>query len=157
MVVTIDTGAPTAPSAPDLRAGSDFGTSNTDDATRFTTPTIAGTGEAGAMVTLFEGAVALGAAKVGPDGGWSVVTPTLTDGAHALTARQVDAAGNVSALSGKLTIVVDTVAPPPTSATLLSPALLTGKAQPFDVVSVLRGRRRWVWPRRARVASEVCR
>ena len=46
-----------APSVPDLTAASDSGSSSTDNITKITTPTFTGTAEAGALVTLLEGAI----------------------------------------------------------------------------------------------------
>src|SRR5258708_6503656 len=54
LAVTIDTTA-AAPSAPDLTAASDSGSSNTDNITSNTAPVFSGSGaEAGATVTLFD-------------------------------------------------------------------------------------------------------
>jgi hypothetical protein len=57
--VTIDTSVP-APSAPDLAAGSDSGSSSTDDLTKFTTPTFTGTADSGSTVRIYAGAVEVG-------------------------------------------------------------------------------------------------
>ncbi len=107
--ITVDTSAPNAPAALDLEAASDTGSSNTDNITGDNTPTISGTGEVGATVTLtsdVDGAV--GTATVAGDGTWSITASTLADGAHSLTATQTDVAGNTSAASGALGITVDT-------------------------------------------------
>ncbi|MGB0564613.1 MAG: DUF4347 domain-containing protein, partial [Spirulinaceae cyanobacterium] len=50
--ITIDNTAPAAPSTPDLDAGSDTGSSNTDNLTSDTTPTFTGTAEANSTVNL---------------------------------------------------------------------------------------------------------
>src|SRR5205823_5505926 len=50
--VTIDTTAPGAPPTPDMAAGSDSGSSNTDNITNVTTPSFSGTAEAGSTVKL---------------------------------------------------------------------------------------------------------
>ena len=72
------------PSAPDLVAASDSGTSSTDNLTNGATPTVSGSGaEAGATVTLYDtnGTTALGTATA--DGGnWSITSSSL---ARALT------------------------------------------------------------------------
>jgi erythromycin esterase-like protein len=59
-----------------------------------------------------DGATVLGTAVVAADGSWSV-TPTtaLADGAHSITTRATDAAGNVSPVSPALALTVDTAAP----------------------------------------------
>jgi hypothetical protein len=54
----------------------------------------------------------VGTAAVDAAGGWSLTTPPLTNGLHLLTARAVDAAGNRSAVSNAVLIVVcDSAAP----------------------------------------------
>ena len=78
--MTIDTVA-AAPSAPDLIAASDSGTSNTDNLTSDTTPTVTGSGaEAGATVTLFDtnGTTVLGTATADGSGNWSITSSTLS-------------------------------------------------------------------------------
>ncbi|HWJ65644.1 MAG TPA: Ig-like domain-containing protein [Nocardioides sp.] len=76
------------------------------------TPTITGTGEPGATVEVSIDGVVVGTTTVGEDGTWSF-TPTdpLADGSHTVTATQTDGAGNTSAVSEPVTIVVDTTAP----------------------------------------------
>ncbi len=53
--VYVDTTPPVAPSVPDLVAGSDSGSSNSDNVTNDSTPTFSGTAENGATVTVFAG------------------------------------------------------------------------------------------------------
>ncbi|MBX3656917.1 MAG: hypothetical protein KF740_00630 [Ramlibacter sp.] len=93
----LDTTAPAAPSTPDLATASDSGSSSTDNITNVTTPTITGTAEAGALVTLYDtdGTTVLGTATA-TGGNWSIVTTALGQGAHTLTAKATDAAGNTS-------------------------------------------------------------
>ena len=112
--VAFDTLAPGAPFAPDLLAASDSGASATDNLTNLRTPTLAGVAEAGATVVLYDtdGVTVLGSAVAGAGGAWSITSAALVEGAHTLTARATDAAGNVSAPSSGLTVVVDTLAPP---------------------------------------------
>jgi hypothetical protein len=125
LTLTIDTTAPSAPSAPDLASGSDAGTSNTDNITSVTTPTLTGSGaEAGATVNLYDtdGTTLLGTATADGSGNWSITSSTLANGAHTLTTKVTDAAGNTSAASAGLTVTVDTAGPSETisSATLSS-------------------------------------
>ncbi len=108
--VTIDSTAPTAPSVPDLAAGSDTGTSSTDNLTSATTPTFTGTAEAASTVTIFDGATQVGSGTA-TGGNYSIVTSTLSSGAHSITAKATDAAGNTSSASSSLTVTVDTSAP----------------------------------------------
>ena len=81
--------------------------STTDDAT----PTMSGQGEAGATVYVYDngGSRPIGSTTVAEDGTWSF-TPTsaLINGTHSLSARQVDGAGNQSALSDPIEFTIDT-------------------------------------------------
>ncbi len=108
----LDTSGPGAPSAPDLAAGSDSGSSSTDDVTNDTTPTFAGTAESGSTVTLYDtdGSTALGSA-VATGGNWSITSSALAAGSHTITVKATDAAGNVSSASSGTTILVDAGAP----------------------------------------------
>ncbi|SFS65119.1 Ig-like domain-containing protein [Saccharopolyspora flava] len=114
-------------------------------ATGDSTPTISGTGEPGATVTVTTAdGTQLGTATVGPDGTWSfdVQTP-LPDGQHTITATQTDQAGNTSADSSSVIFAVDTTADPPV---ITSPAdgsttgdntpTITGTGEPGSTVAV---------------------
>jgi hypothetical protein len=123
LTVTVDTTPPAAPSTPDLASASDTGTSSTDNVTSATTPTFTGTAEAGATVTLYDGASPAGTATAA-GGAWSIATSALTQGAHSMTAKATDAAGNTGAASGALTVTVDTT--PPSVSSFTGPATPTG-------------------------------
>ncbi|WP_166889768.1 Ig-like domain-containing protein [Massilia sp. CCM 8734] len=128
LTVIIDTGA--APlGAPLLTPKSDSGVVG-DNLTRFATPTLSGSAEAYASVQLFDtdGTTVLGTATAGPNGLWSIPTSVLGDGSHTITARQTDAAGNVSDASAALTLLIDTEAPAAPAAPLLSPTSDSGTA-----------------------------
>jgi hypothetical protein len=84
--LSVDTAAPAAPT---MNALSTFSL----------TPTLSGTGEVGATVEVFDGAVSLGTAVVGSGGLWSFAVSTLGAGAHSFTAKQTDPATNVSVSS----------------------------------------------------------
>ncbi|MGH4138003.1 Ig-like domain-containing protein [Clostridium sp.] len=72
-------------------------------------PTIAGTGEPGATVTVYDGTNSIGTVTVASDGNWSLVPiDALTDGDHIIKATQSDVAGNVSGESNKVSLTVDT-------------------------------------------------
>ena len=76
LAVTIDTSA-AAPSAPDLAAASDSGSSSTDNLTNVTTPIFTGTGaEVGATVTLHDtnGTTVLGTGVDYVSGNWSITS-----------------------------------------------------------------------------------
>ena len=97
----------------DLIASSDSGASNTDNITNVTKPTITGTADANATITLYDGGgtTILGTTTANSSGIWSI-TPTanLTNGNHNLTATATDIAGN-SNTSTPLTVTIDTIAP----------------------------------------------
>ncbi|USD39152.1 Ig-like domain-containing protein [Ferrimonas sp. SCSIO 43195] len=116
---TKDTEIPLAPTGLDLATASDSGSSDSDNLTKQTTVTIAGSGETGATLTLFvdsngndslDGGEATATTSVS-GGGWSTALGPLTQGSHNLKAYQTDAVGNQSAVSTPLTIEVDTEAP----------------------------------------------
>jgi hypothetical protein len=105
---TLDTSAPAAPSTPDLANSSDNGSSDTDDVTDITTPTFTGTAAAGAAIRLFDtdGTTVLGTTTAAGDGTWSVTTSTLAATTHAISATATDLAGNESAASATLSVVI---------------------------------------------------
>ena len=112
--VTIDTLAPGAPVIgsvtddvePVTGAVADNGSSND------TTLTVAGTAAAGSTVTIYDtdGTTVLGTG-VATGGAFSITTSVLDEGAHTLTARASDAAGNQSAASAAFQVTIDTTAP----------------------------------------------
>jgi hypothetical protein len=123
LLVTVDTKAPVVAAAPVLDALSDSGTSSADRITNVTTPKVGGTTEAGATVALFDGATQVGTAVADADGVWSITSKALAAGAHSLTVKVSDVAGNVSAASPALALTVDTAAPvAPTTLDLLAAA-----------------------------------
>ncbi|WP_217550776.1 Ig-like domain-containing protein, partial [Pantoea sp. GbtcB22] len=63
-------------------------------------PTLNGTAEANAIVTIREGGNVLGSVKAGADGKWSLeLAGALRDGNHSFVVTAVDPAGNTSAQS----------------------------------------------------------
>ncbi|PJE53347.1 DUF4347 domain-containing protein, partial [Marinomonas sp. BSi20584] len=111
--IVIDTTAPSATSTPDLATVSDTGVSSTDNITNDNTPTVTGTAEANATVTLYDtdGTTSLGSATADGSGNWTITSSALSAGAHTLTTKATDAAGNVSVASSGLTITIDTAGP----------------------------------------------
>ncbi len=112
--ITIDTVAPTKPTSLNLEAIDDTGKSNTDNLTNKTTGlTITGTAEAGSIVQLYKGGVAItGATATADDDGKFSIDIALAESTtpHNITAKVTDAAGNQSILSDSLAITVDTTA-----------------------------------------------
>ncbi len=108
------------------------------------TPTITGTSEPGAVVTITIDGQAVGTATAGADGMWSLVAPSaLADGMHTVSAAAVDAAGNAGAPVTR-DFTVDTGAP---MVTITSPVAgqqvadttptVTGTAEPGAVVTIV--------------------
>ncbi|MEX3021782.1 BapA/Bap/LapF family large adhesin [Kluyvera sp. STS39-E] len=117
-VVTVDTAAPNAVTGltvvDDKSPG--IGQLVNGGITNDNTPIISGRAEPGTTVTIYDGGVVIGTAKVDDDGQWGFTPGTpLTDGTHHITTTVTDAAGNVSAASPDFVLGVDVTAPnPPT-------------------------------------------
>jgi hypothetical protein len=110
--LTIDTTAPSAPSAPDLAAVSDSGV-NTDNTTNINPVTFTGTAEAGSTVSLYAQTGCGGSAVATTTGGSYTFTGVALT-ANAITtfsAKATDAAGNASPCSSNLAVTHDTTAP----------------------------------------------
>jgi large repetitive protein len=135
--LVIDGVVPNAPSTPNLDSLSDFGTSNTDDLTNDTTPTLTGTAEAGSTVTLYDtdGTTVLGMATA-TGGNWSITSSALSEGAHSVTAKASDSAGNVSVASSALSITIDTTAPAKPAVPDLAAASDTGTSNSDNITNL---------------------
>ena len=92
--------------APVTGAVADNGTSND------TTLTIDGTAELGSTVTVYDtdGTTVLGTG-VATGGAGPITTSALSEGAHTLTSKATDAAGNQGAASTAFHVTIDTLAP----------------------------------------------
>ncbi|HQY87234.1 MAG TPA: M12 family metallo-peptidase, partial [Tepidisphaeraceae bacterium] len=108
------------PTVPDLDFGSDTGTSNSDNITRFNNANsgsalslTVGSTVAGALIEVLYGATVIGSATA-TGTSTTVVTNgafTLPDGPVALTARQTEPGKTASSSTSSLNITVDTVGP----------------------------------------------
>lgn len=89
--ITVDTAAPATPSAPTVAGLA-----------------LSGSTEANAQIRIYIDGSASPVATVtaGPGGGWSWTVSGVSVGAHTVTVRAVDAAGNASGLSGSASITV---------------------------------------------------
>ena len=111
--LNVDLTAPAAgATAPDLVAASDTGSADTDNTTSdlaaiFEVP--AATLTAGHDITLYADGSPIGTGTVAGDGSFSIATLLPGDGSYLVTYTSTDAAGNESAASPALTVVVDTV------------------------------------------------
>lgn len=125
--VTVDNTAPSAPGALALAIASDTGVLG-DGITNLVTPVIKGTAEANSTVTLYDtdGITVLGLSTADGTGKWSITSSTLSSGAHTLTAKAVDAAGNASAASAALALSINTSVPAAPSGPTLAAASDTG-------------------------------
>lgn len=109
--VEVDLTAP-AIGTPDLGSASDSGSSNSDDVTNNTTPSITGSTEANAVVEIFVDGASQGTTNANGSGDWSFsISTPLTEGERVITATATDAAGNTSAASAGLTVTVDLTPP----------------------------------------------
>jgi hypothetical protein len=110
LTITVDTtvSAPTI----DLSADDDTGIRNSDNITQKTASlTITGSGEDGATVQLYDDDILIdGATGIVSVGRYSIDI-ALSQGDHAVIAKQTDAAGNISEISQYLNITVDTTPP----------------------------------------------
>ena len=75
------------------------------------TPTLNGTAEANATVTIYSGANVLDSVKADGNGLWSYTPSALADGTYTFSTVVSDAAGNASGRSPDFTITIDTKAP----------------------------------------------
>ncbi|MDW7629421.1 DUF4347 domain-containing protein [Azospirillum brasilense] len=126
--VRIDTPIPAKPVGTALSGLSDSGMSATDRLTNVTRPTLSGTAEANATVTVLVDGKAVGTAVADENGFWVHRLQTaLSDGTHSITTTATNRFGIVSDPSDALAVVIDTavpVAPAPsvTSATVAGAA-----------------------------------
>jgi len=109
--VTVDSTPPAVVIDLDLDAADDNGASDSDNTTTKTSAlTITGKGDIGAKVELFDGTTSLGTATIGTAGTFTKDI-SLGAGAHTITAKATDTAGNTSADSAALVITVQAVIP----------------------------------------------
>lgn len=112
--LTVDLTPPDAPTAIVLTddTGVIRGTITSGALTDASLPILAGTGEPGGTITIYDNGVVVDTTTVLPNGTWSV-TPNgpLPDGTHSITVTETDAAGNLSATSEPVIFTVDTTPP----------------------------------------------
>jgi hypothetical protein len=108
----VDNVAPAAPGTPDLAAGSDTGSTSTDNITNDTTPQFTGTCETGTTVTLSSSVDGVLSQQTCSGNAFDItVIGALSQNTHNVTATQTDAAGNSSSASSALSVTVDTTKP----------------------------------------------
>lgn len=142
--LTVDLTPPTAPTAIVLTddTGAIRGTITAGTPTDASKPILAGTGEPGGTITIYDNGVAVGTTTVLPNGTWSV-TPDgpLPDGTHTITVVETDAAGNQSAASEPIIFTVDTTPPLAPGDLVVSNdgGTITGTAEPGSTVTIREG------------------
>ncbi|WBV44615.1 Ig-like domain-containing protein [Pseudoroseomonas cervicalis] len=151
--VTVDLDAPDAPAITAMSqdtAGP--GGTTSDRLTSDSTPTLSGTAEPDATITIYRDGNPINRAFADAEGRWSFTeTAALPDATYVYTVDALDLAGNRSELSQSFTVTVDTTPPPVPSVTSIytdtgsSPndgitktnkVIVYGAAQPGTVVEV---------------------
>ncbi len=129
LLLTIQTGAPSAPSSPTILPADDSGTSG-DGITNVRRPRLTGTTGPGLTVQLLNAAGnSVIGSTIADNAGIYTVQPTVAfvDGTYLLAARAVDRAGNISPPSSNVPLVISGTPPiSPSTPPLLSPADDTG-------------------------------
>ncbi|MGM8431684.1 BapA/Bap/LapF family large adhesin [Enterobacter cloacae] len=142
--LTVDLTPPATPTAIVLTddTGAIRGTITAGTPTDASQPILAGTGEPGGKITIYDNGVEVGTTDVLPNGTW-IVTPTspLPDGTHAITVVETDAAGNQSAASEPIIFTVDTTPPLAPGDLVVSNdgGTITGTAEPGSTVTIREG------------------
>lgn len=112
--IVVDTLAPTVPLITSIvdDVPNNTGAIGNGQSTNDTQPTLNGTAEANSAVSIFDNGALVATVNANASGNWSwTPTAALGQGGHAYSVSAADAAGNVSAASPSITIIVDTIAP----------------------------------------------
>jgi outer membrane protein OmpA-like peptidoglycan-associated protein len=137
--MTLDTVAPSAPAAPDLVAASDTGTSNSDNLTSDSTPSMSGGFVPDGSTVTINGRKADGSTVSCSYVASSTVTscdlPTMSDGTWSMSATVADPAGNVSTAGPSLDISIDATPPSAPSTPDLLPASDSGTSNTDNITS----------------------
>jgi len=140
LTVTLDTTALAPAASPDLDAGSDTGSSNSDNLTNDTTPTFTGpaaTVEADSTVWLRVGTVNTRSTTAAGDGSYSITLQAgdLAEGANDIDIIYIDPAGNTSTDSADLTVTLDTTAAAPAAAPDLNAGSDSGSSNSDNITN----------------------
>ncbi len=110
--IVVDTTTPSAPTGLDMTTATDSGGSSTDNITTNHTPAFTGTAEAGSTVIIYSDGSPVGTNTAANFSAPGITVIALATGAHSITATATDAAGNVSAASSALSVIIgDGIAP----------------------------------------------
>lgn len=142
--LTVDLTPPNTPTAILLTddTGSVRGTITSGTLTDATKPHLAGTGEPGGKITLYDNGVEIGTTTVLPNGTWSItLNSPLPEGTHSITVSETDAAGNQSAISQPVNFTVDTTPPLAPENVVVSNdgTTISGTAEPGSTVTIREG------------------
>ncbi|MCM7187104.1 BapA/Bap/LapF family large adhesin [Enterobacter kobei] len=142
--LTVDLTPPATPTAIVLTddTGTIRGTITSGTATDASKPILAGTGEPGGTITIYDNGVVVGTTTVLPNGTWSIRPDgPLPDGAHSITVVETDAAGNQSAASAPINFTVDTTPPLAPGNLVVSNdgGTISGTAEPGSTVTIRDG------------------
>ncbi|ELV2793314.1 BapA prefix-like domain-containing protein [Enterobacter kobei] len=142
--LTVDLTPPATPTAIVLTddTGTIRGTITSGTATDASKPILAGTGEPGGTITIYDNGVVMGTTTVLPNGTWSIRPDgPLPDGAHSITVVETDAAGNQSAASAPINFTVDTTPPLAPGNLVVSNdgGTISGTAEPGSTVTIRDG------------------
>lgn len=142
--LTVDLTPPATPTAIVLTddTGTIRGTITSGTATDASKPILAGTGEPGGTITIYDNGVVVGTTTVLPNGTWSIRPDgPLPDGAHSITVVETDAAGNQSAASAPINFTVDTTPPlaPENLVVSNDGGSISGTAEPGSTVTIRDG------------------
>lgn len=96
-------------SAPGVGLVTDTGVSHSDHIT--SNDALKGTAQAGATVTIYEGATLLGTTTADGSGNWTYTPAALADGVHSLKLTATDVAGNTASSVFSFTLDTSTAAP----------------------------------------------
>lgn len=118
VAVTVDTKAPAAP------------TIVSDSVNSANQVVASGTAEASSTIKVYDGTTQVGTATTNASGAWTVTTAALAAGAHALTAKATDLAGNVSAASAAFDPVIGSGSSTPTPTPTPTPPAPTPPSAP---------------------------
>ncbi len=122
--------APPAPSVPDMDAGCDSGSSNSDNITNDTTPTFSGTAQADSIVKIFAEGTLVGQGTASAGGAYTITTSALASGTCSITATATNGIGT-GPVSAGLGVTIDTVAPQVTGSPSFLYETTPGVAYPF--------------------------
>ncbi|MDE5452818.1 hypothetical protein GWE18_08050 [Bradyrhizobium sp. CSA112] len=121
VTVTVDTAAPTTPVL------------STNAIVNTNQVKLSGTAEANSTVTVYDGTTVVGTGTTSSTGAWSITTNALSTGAHTLTAKAADVAGNVSAASQSVSSAISG-STPTTPTTPSTPSSLVESAGATSLV-----------------------